>query len=349
MTSITPFNKLKIISHAEKIQQLLEGKIPSPVRVVLEPTNLCNHNCFFCGYTSFRNKNKVFLSTDKLFELAEDFKKLGVKSVSLVGGGEPMIHPAIYDLIRWFYNNGILISITTNGSSFKDSEIDTIVRSSTYIRVSLNAASEQTHNIINAPSTSQFERIIGNIEKLRKHRDEIGSNMLIGIRNAIHDKNFHEIEDMFALAERLKVDYIMFAAVLWEFAASKDVVDAAHEKIEELKKKTRLRISHSFYKKPQKTPKCISNPLIGTISANGDMYLCGFMDHADGAFKIGNINERRFVDLWGSEQHYKVYQSQEPDYCAKYTCKMKEYDNIIRDVFIRDRMHIYPIFPDKQN
>jgi MoaA/NifB/PqqE/SkfB family radical SAM enzyme len=340
---VSPFNKLKVISHSDKIQQLLSGEIPTPIRVVLEPTNKCNHNCFFCCYSNFRANNPVSLSREKLFELAEDFKELGVKSVSLVGGGEPMIHPAIYDLIHWFYENNILISITTNGSTFRDSEIDTIVRASTYIRVSLNAATAETHNIINAPKNVQFERIINNIEKLRKHRDKIGSNMLIGIRNAIHDKNCHEIEEMVDLAERLKVDYIMFASVLWESAASSNVFDNASKKIEELKKKASVMISHSFYKKPEKTPKCISNPLIGTISANGDMYLCGFMDHADGGYMIGNINKNRFINLWGSEKHYEIYQSQDPEYCDKYTCKMKEYDNVIRDVFVNDKMHIYSI------
>ncbi|RJR19642.1 MAG: radical SAM protein [Nitrospiraceae bacterium] len=343
MTAITPFNKLKIIAHSNKIFQLLEGKIPAPVRIVLEPTNLCNHNCFFCSYTNFRSENKVFLPNEKLFELAKDFKKLGVKSVSLVGGGEPMIHPDIYDLIRWFYKNKIFISITTNGSSIREAEIDTIVRASTYIRVSLNAASTETHNLVNAPKNDQFERIINNIEKLRIHRDKVGANMLIGIRNAIHDKNFHEIEHMVALAEKLKVDYIMFAAVLWEFAASRESIDIAHRKIEELKKKSRIKISHSFYKEPKRTPKCISNPLIGTISANGDMYLCGFMDHADGAYKIGNVYEERFINLWGSKKHYEVYNSQDPEYCTKYICKMKEYDNVIRDVFVDDKMHIYSI------
>lgn len=343
MKEINPFNKLKIISHADKITQLLNGKIPAPVRVVLEPTNLCNHNCCFCFYSDFRTDNKVYLSREKLFELAEDFKKMDVKSVSLVGGGEPMIHPAIYDLIRWLHENNILISITTNGSSFKDSEIDTVVRASTYIRVSLNAASAQTHDLIHSPKSSQFERIIGNIEKLRKYRDKIGANMLIGIKNAILDKNFHEIEDMVALGEKLKVDYIMFAAIVGESLTSRQIIDDAKEKIEALKHKTPVLLFHSFYKKPKKTPKCISNPLIGTVSANGDMYLCGFMDHSDGMYRVGNINENRFINLWGSEKHYKVYQSQDPEYCAKYTCKMKEYDDVIRDVFIKDKMHIYSI------
>jgi radical SAM protein with 4Fe4S-binding SPASM domain len=343
MHTINPFNKLKILSHADKINQLLNGKIPSPVRVVLEPTNLCNQNCVFCFYSNFRTDNQIYLSREKLFELAEDFKKLGVRSVSLVGGGEPMIHPAIYDLIHWFHGNNILISITTNGSSFKDSEIDTIVRASTYIRVSLNAASEQTHNLINAPKTSQFNRIVNNIEKLRKHRDKIGANMRIGIKNAIFDKNIHELEDMVALGERLKVDYIMFAAVVGESPSSRQLLDDATEKIEKLNEESPVLLFHSFYKKPQKTPKCISNPLIGTVSANGDMYLCGFMDHSDGNYRIGNINETRFIDLWGSKRHYEVYQSQDPEYCARYTCKMKEYDNVIRDVFIKDKMHIYSI------
>ena len=343
MTGINPFNKLKIISHSDKIHQLLNGKIPAPVRVVLEPTNLCNHNCVFCFYSNFRGDNKVYLSREKLFELAEDFKKSGVKSVSLVGGGEPMLHPAIYDLIRWFYENNILISITTNGSTFKDSEVDTIVRASTYIRVSLNAASVQTHNLINAPKSSQFDRIINNIEKLRKHRDKIGANMLVGIKNAIFDKNFHEIEEMVALGERLKVDYIMFAAVVGKSPSSGQIIDDAKDKIEELKKQTKVRLFDSFYKKSEKTPKCISNPLIGTVSANGDMYLCGFMDHSDGRYRIGNVNENRFIDLWGSKKHYEVYRSQDPEYCAKYTCKMKEYDNVIREVFVEDKMHIYSI------
>lgn len=343
MEPITPFNKLKIISHSEKIYELLKGKIPTPVRVVLEPTNRCNHNCFFCYYSNFRSDNPVSLSREKLFELAEDFKQMDVKSVSLVGGGEPMLHPAIYDFIHRCYENKILISITTNGSVFKDSEIDTIVRASTYIRVSLNAATAETHNLINAPKGNQFERILNNIEKLRKHRDKIGANMLIGIRNAIHDKNFHEIAEMVALAERLKVDYVMFAGVVHDSPASKQVIEEAQKKVEELKEKSTVLLFHSFYKKPHKTPKCISNPLIGTISANGDMYLCGFMDHADGAYRIGNVNENRFIDLWGSEKHYEVYNSQDPEYCAKYTCKMKEYDNVIRDVFVKDKMHIYSI------
>ena len=67
------------------------------------------------------------------------------------------------------------------------------------------------------------------------------------------------------------------------------------------------------------------------------------MDHSDGGYRIGNVNENRFIDLWGSKKHYEVYQSQDPEYCAKYTCKMKEYDNVIRDVFIKDKMHIYSI------
>ncbi len=343
MVILNPFNKLKVISHSNKIIELLNGKIPAPVRVVLEPTNLCNHNCFFCLYSQFKAVNSVSLSRDKLFELAEDFKKLGVKSVSLVGGGEPMNHPAIYDLIHWFYENNILISITTNGSAFKDSEIDTIVRASTYIRVSLNSASEITHNVIHAPKSSQFERIISNIEKLRKHRNKISAKMLIGIKNVICDKNFHEIEDMVSLANRLEVDYVMFAGVAGKSRASREMCDQAKEKIEELNNKTKLILSHSFNRKLKKTPKCISNPLIGTVSANGDMYLCGFMDHSDGAYRIGNINENRFTDLWGSEKHYEVYRSQDPDYCAKYTCKMKIYDDVIRDVFVRDKMHIYSI------
>lgn len=343
MKEITPFNKLKVIAHSDRILKLLEGVIPPPVRVVLEPTNLCNHNCFFCCYSSFRNENNVYLSNEKLFELAEDFKKLDVRSVSLVGGGEPMIHPAIYDLIQWLYKNNILISITTNGSSFKEAHIDTIVRASTYIRVSLNAASLKTHNIVNAPNTDQFERILGNIETLRHRRDALGSSMLIGIRNAIHDRNVHEIEEMVVLAERLKVDYVMFAAVLWDHPASSQAIKNARATIEALKKKSKITLFHSFYKTPRKTPKCISNPLIGTISANGDMYLCGFMDHADGAFRIGNVNKDRFIDLWGSKKHYEVYHSQDPDYCAKYTCKMKEYDDLIRDIFLRDKMHIYSI------
>lgn len=73
---------------------IIQRVIP-PVSVALCPTSRCVRSCTFC---SNAQRNKVNSRTnagysDKSFsDIVEDMKSLGVRGVSVAGGGEPLAY-----------------------------------------------------------------------------------------------------------------------------------------------------------------------------------------------------------------------------------------------------------------
>lgn len=106
----------KLLQDAELIQRIRAGYIP-PVHVQINPTNRCNLNCDFCS-CSERDK-KLEISVGKMMVACLVFKKLGCKSATITGGGEPLLYPAINNLIRALnrYLN-IKVGLVTNGTQF---------------------------------------------------------------------------------------------------------------------------------------------------------------------------------------------------------------------------------------
>lgn len=79
-------------------------------RLVVRTGSACNGTCFFC--IGANNKKINFPDCDSLIRLAAEQKDY--KHV-LILGGEPLIYPNIQKLIKGLYDNGKIISITTNG------------------------------------------------------------------------------------------------------------------------------------------------------------------------------------------------------------------------------------------
>jgi MoaA/NifB/PqqE/SkfB family radical SAM enzyme len=112
--SFTAANALpiKIFKNAELVESLNKKFIP-PIHVQFIPTNRCNLNCSFCSCKK-RNKTEE-LPLNEIIGLISTLKKLGCKAVTITGGGEPLMHPQISEIINAFYSNNIKIGLVTNG------------------------------------------------------------------------------------------------------------------------------------------------------------------------------------------------------------------------------------------
>ena len=71
------YGNFKIVWHPEKLKSLREKKITPPIYVRLKPTDLCDHQCFYCFYDSdilnrhFRNREQI--PREKIMEILADF------------------------------------------------------------------------------------------------------------------------------------------------------------------------------------------------------------------------------------------------------------------------------------
>jgi len=105
---------LFIESIAKKIVNnvFLTEFIPSTSMIVFNITSACNLNCKYCNQL---RKDKVFsYSKEKLIDLANQFKDLGVELVVLTGG-EPTIHPNFLEFSKKLLEYGIEVNFVTNG------------------------------------------------------------------------------------------------------------------------------------------------------------------------------------------------------------------------------------------
>jgi len=84
-------------------------------------TNKCNLDCFYChkeGNNSNQN-NDPEISTQKIYDLLDEAKLSGVKTIKFTGG-EPLLRKDIFEIIK-YSENQFKIGITTNGSCLEES------------------------------------------------------------------------------------------------------------------------------------------------------------------------------------------------------------------------------------
>ena len=116
----------------------------APLVVEFDTTEVCNMACPGC-ISEDLVCNRTSFTSERLLELAEEMFKMGVKAVILIGGGEPLAHPAVGRFIKYLGEHDIHVGITTNGY-FLDRYMDDIARYSSWTRVSVDAATPDTFN-----------------------------------------------------------------------------------------------------------------------------------------------------------------------------------------------------------
>jgi len=132
-------NEAKLYKHLDRLQLLQKG-ISSPVLLVVSPTNLCTMRCQSCCCDD-RNKN-LELDFEFLKESLRQFKKLGVISIELAGGGNPTLYSHINELIDFVHDELELdLGMNTNAISLR--QVREKYHKFKWIRVGLNFMDEE--------------------------------------------------------------------------------------------------------------------------------------------------------------------------------------------------------------
>jgi len=68
-----------------------------PQRLIIHPNTQCNYNCIYCYSDS---DAKEGLTTNDWFKVIDEAKEIGIKGI-IFSGGEPLLHPDLYSLLRY--------------------------------------------------------------------------------------------------------------------------------------------------------------------------------------------------------------------------------------------------------
>ena len=114
----------KIVANVDRAIEFIKTGNTAPVLIELDPSNTCNHGCYFCisSYIhlpeskNLETYNKSVMPENILLGACKDFVDMGVRAVNWTGGGEPTINPHLGKAIKYLGENNIKMGMFTNGT-----------------------------------------------------------------------------------------------------------------------------------------------------------------------------------------------------------------------------------------
>ena len=88
---------------------------PYPETAVLMLTKRCNLHCAFCDITNINEE----MSLGDAQKVIDNISKLKA-TLLVITGGEPFLHPQLFDIVKYAKNKGLKVCITTNGTLIDD-------------------------------------------------------------------------------------------------------------------------------------------------------------------------------------------------------------------------------------
>jgi sulfatase maturation enzyme AslB (radical SAM superfamily) len=254
-----PFNSYKLLAHVDTWRHIKRGKrIPPPILVTVDPSNVCNLNCAWCNAAFVRAERKGMLSEKSLLAIADFLPhwgegggpwEPGVKAVCIAGGGEPLMNPAVGAFIDRLVEHKIDVGVVTNGvliNRFVDS-----LSQCTWVGVSVDAATPETLNKYKGmkEGSGTFDKIISNIRLLtdyaHQHNNKLGwKHPAYGVsfKYLLYKDNIGEIYQATRLAKDVGCKNIHFrpAGTTWDKVGTKNEIGFGAEDLETFRKEIAL-------------------------------------------------------------------------------------------------------------
>lgn len=327
-----PFNPLKLLAHANRASRLLAGEPVFPVSVELDLSLRCNHGCDWCSFDGWRQRNWVNFPTERALTLIDELAECGVRSITLTGGGEPLVHPDAGKVMQRIAARGLEWGLVTNGFLLRPDIRATIAASATFVRVSLDAGRTETHQRIHKAPAPQLGVILRQMNDLVREAPAL----TVGASFCVFDSNIDEIQTAALLLKAIGARYLEVRPVYpttWRGGRQDDAgisdenIARAQAEIAEAKARyddvrfsvigmiDRFEAVQSFRHRDYYDA-CRITGLSTVISADGNLYACCVHRGLE-PFKGGSVLNQPFRDVWLSEQRASMVAGIEIDKCPK--------------------------------
>ena len=289
-------------------------KIPRTVQI--EVTNRCNLNCKMCQrkYFNLRYEDISFEFFKKIVD-----KLKGVEEIILTGWGEPLIHPKLFDMIKYCKRKKFKTRLTTNGLLLTSKMRKKLIKSNLdSITFSIDSIDKNVLAHFNKSSLKNLEELI----KLRK-----GKKPRIIIQSTLHKNKEEDIYDIIKYASKVGVDSINLARLDLRFNRKLKRPTIIEEKkllknIEKISKELKIQVNYSpfamftgfnrnMYKLFRKSfhrfgKFCPKTYDYCYINLDGLVTPCCSLPN----YIIGNIKEDNLENIWKSKKFVEFRKNQ---------------------------------------
>jgi radical SAM protein with 4Fe4S-binding SPASM domain len=233
----------------------------------------------------------------------------GVKSVMYAGEGEPLLHKDIAGIINHTKKVGIDVAITTNGVLLHENLVDSTLAQISWIKISINGATEQTYAKIHRTNPQDFKRVMRNLAYALRLKKAKGIKCVLGLQLLLLPENAHEVILLAKKAKDMGMDYLVVKPYSQHpFSKTTRYKNIRYQKYLHLLDKLRPVNSDKFNvifrfhamqkwdEKKRSYKHCLALPFWSYIDAGGNVWGCSAYI-GDRRFFFGNINKNTFKEI----------------------------------------------------
>jgi MoaA/NifB/PqqE/SkfB family radical SAM enzyme len=310
----------KLSHHMDVVQAWEAGERIAPVSVDMALTRACGAMCSFCYAMVQEPQERSSIKVDAALSLLDDFKTIGVKSVSLISDGESTISKAYVPFVQHAAELGIDVGNATNAWEWGPEKIEATLPHMTWVRFTVAAGRPDSYAKImyKGPEHTQvFDKAMANIKYAVEYKKKHNLPVTLGIQMVLMPEFADEIIPFAKLAVDLGVDYGVIKHCSDDENGSLGVDYSKYEQMYGALEQAES-MSNDLTKVIVKWEKIMDkgvptyNRFYGPqfllqISGSGLIAPSGMFFNAKfSKLHIGNFAEERFINMFNSERYWRA-------------------------------------------
>lgn len=320
----------KLLWHMPRvIDHYDNGKIVYPIHIDFGATATCNLDCCYCFAKHQKHFGEIF-PREAFIKFMTDAPRLGVKSVAIIGDGEPTLNPALCEAVVAGKSNGLDISVGTNGVLLDPDKLDCLLANCVWLRFNLSAVNRKTYKKIHGRDNWEVvKRNIAEAVRIKKYRNY---SCTIGLQMVLVPQCLDQVIPEAKFAIKTGVDYFVIkqfsdpdckeiARFDMRFYDKQEVNKVLKQAEAMSTKKTQIipkwNIIHS---KGEMSGKCVDLPLLIEGSGTGKFYPCGY-HFRNPKYELGDLTKQTFQEMVESFQYWKVIKDVRDNLVVGVDCK----------------------------
>jgi len=295
------------ISISNLLNPILQNKIPKLVFLNIHITHACNLKCIHC-FSKAKVAYEKEVNSKEIFNVVDDAIGLGLRSITLTGGGEPLLRKELcYETIKMASDRNIHTRICTNGTMLDENCVKKLKEADIgIVQVSLDSHVPEIHDEFRGmPGT--FKKVIKGIKLLNDY--EIN----VMIRPTLHSKNYNRLPEFISFCSELGASHFRLGLLRpfghgkyaneWYVNKSqtKEAIGTLIGLREELWGRLNIIADECYTHLLNPMPTCRPNSQLGcragvdkiVISSDGSIIPCDTFN-----LIVGNIRSSSIKDIW---------------------------------------------------
>lgn len=264
------------------------------VNISFETTRKCNLRCKHC-YTDAGVGLEDELTVEEIKELIDELADMGVLSITFTGG-EPLMHPHIFELMEYAKKKPLTVLLFTNGTLLTEEIVEKLKEMKVLnVSVSIDGPDSDTHDAFRSVKGS-FEKTIHGVNLLRK------AGIPVRCSISVTKFNFNKIKEIFDLVNDLGISEFKMWFIAFSGRSGEKNIFITPEEFREVMEQNRqyeIEVLGKERKEEVMYSKKLENCGVGrtalSIKCNGTVTPCpSFREDVS----LGNIRNESLVDIW---------------------------------------------------